>query len=281
MLRWFPKSGSFKKVFPMLMLMIALVALGAVTGFFAGLLGLGGGMMLVPFMTFLFTLNHFPADQIVKMAIATSLATILFTSVSSLRAHHKKGAVRWAITKPMGIGAFIGTFVGANFAGALRGEWLAAFFAIFVGISALQMLRDKKPKPSREVPKALGLGFVGAGIGFISSLVGAGGGFITTPFLVWCNVVMHHAIGTSAAIGLPIAAGGLIGYIIAGWNVSGLPAGSAGYIYLPALFATAAATLLTAPLGARTAHRMDVASLKRVFAFLLLGLALYMASKAI
>lgn len=261
-------------------MLIALIVLGAMTGFMAGLLGIGGGMLLVPFMTFLFTLNGFPPELIVKIAIATSLATILFTSMSSVRAHHKRGAVRWDIAKFMGIGAFIGTFIGANFAGALKSSWLALFFAVFVGFSALQMLRSKKPKPSRDVPGAIGLGAMGSLIGFISSLVGAGGGFITTPFLTWCNVVMHQAVGTSAALGFPIAAGGLIGYVVAGTTESNLPAGSLGYIYLPALIAVSAASLLTAPLGAKTAHRMQVASLKRVFAYMLLLLALYMATRA-
>lgn len=264
----------------MTLMLIALIVLGAMTGFMAGLLGIGGGMLLVPFMTFLFTLNGFPPELIVKIAIATSLATILFTSMSSVRAHHKRGAVRWDIAKFMGIGAFIGTFIGANFAGALKSSWLALFFAVFVGFSALQMLRSKKPKPSRDVPGAIGLGAMGSLIGFISSLVGAGGGFITTPFLTWCNVVMHQAVGTSAALGFPIAAGGLIGYVVAGTTESNLPAGSLGYIYLPALIAVSAASLLTAPLGAKTAHRMQVASLKRVFAYMLLLLALYMATRA-
>jgi uncharacterized membrane protein YfcA len=264
----------------MALMLIALIVLGAMTGFMAGLLGIGGGMLLVPFMTFLFTINGFPPELIVKIAIATSLATILFTSMSSVRAHHKKGAVRWDIAKPMGIGAFIGTFIGANFAGALKSSWLALFFAVFVGFSALQMLRSKKPQPSRDVPGSVGLGLVGSGIGFVSSLVGAGGGFITTPFLTWCNVVMHQAVGTSAALGFPIAAGGLIGYVVAGTTETNLPSGSLGYIYLPALVAVSASSLLTAPIGARTAHRMQVASLKRVFAYMLLLLALYMATRA-
>jgi uncharacterized membrane protein YfcA len=264
----------------MTLMLIALVAIGAVTGFLAGLLGVGGGMMLVPFMTLLFALNGFPAHLIVKIAIATSLATILFTSLSSLRAHHQKGAVRWDIAKPMGIGAFFGTFIGANFAGALKGEWLAGFFAIFVGFSALQMLRNKKPKPSRDVPGRIGLGLVGGSIGFLSSLVGAGGGFISTPFLVWSNVAMHQAIGSSAAIGFPIAAGGLIGYIVAGATEADLPSGSYGYIYLPALIACSLASLLTAQFGAKTAHRMQVASLKKAFAYLLVILALYMGTLA-
>jgi uncharacterized protein len=259
-----------------LITILALLVIGAFIGFMAGLLGVGGGMMLVPFMIFLFEFNHFPPDLIMKMALATSLTTILFTSISSVRAHHKKGAVNWSIAKPMAVGAFIGTFLGANFAGALKSEWLTAFFAVFVGFSALQMLRNKKPKPSRHVPGGLGLGSAGGVIGFISSLVGAGGGFISTPFLVWCNVAMHQAIGISASLGLPIAAGGLVGYVIAGWNQAGLPVGSVGFVYLPALFATAAATLMTAPIGARTAHRLPVATLKRVFAYMLLTLAAVM-----
>lgn len=264
----------------MVTMIVALIVLGAMTGFLAGLLGVGGGMMLVPFMTFLFTLNGFPPELIVKMAIATSLATILFTSVSSVRAHHKGGKVRWDLAKPMGIGAFIGTFIGANFAGAMKSEWLALFFAIFVGFSALQMLRKKKSKSTRDVPGHLALGAVGSGIGFVSSLVGAGGGFLTTPFLVWCNVAMHQAIGTSAALGFPIAAGGLIGYVLAGTTENNLPLGSIGYVYLPALIACSVATLTTAPIGARTAHKMNVASLRKSFAYLLLALALYMLTRA-
>jgi len=264
----------------MVWMLIALCGIGAMTGFLAGLLGVGGGMMLVPFMTLLFSLAQFPDALIIKMALATSLTTILFTSIGSVRAHHQGGKVRWDIAKPMGIGAFMGTFIGANFASALKSEWLAIFFALFVGYSALKMFSASKPKPSREVPGSGVLVGVGGGIGFISSLVGAGGGFMTTPFLAWCNVTMHQAIGTSAALGFPIAAGGLIGYIIAGLTISGLPSGSIGYIYLPALAACAVASLLTAPIGARTAHRMNVASLKRAFAVLLLVLALYMATRA-
>ena len=260
----------------MLITVLALLAIGSFIGFMAGLLGVGGGMMLVPFMIFIFEFNHFPPDLIMKMALATSLTTILFTSISSVRAHHKKGAVNWSIAKPMAVGAFLGTFIGANFAGAMKSEWLTTFFAVFVGFSALQMLRNKKPKPSRDVPGKLGLGAAGSVVGFISSLVGAGGGFITTPFLVWCNVAMHQAIGIAAALGLPIAAGGLVGYVIAGWGQEGLPAGSIGFIYLPALFATAAATVITAPMGARTAHRLPVSTLKRVFAYMLLTLAVVM-----
>lgn len=265
----------------MLLMMVALLVIGAFTGFMAGLLGVGGGMMLTPFMTFLFTMAGFPDALVIKMALATSLTTILFTSVTSVRAHHQSGKVRWDIAKPMGLGAFWGTFLGANFASALKSEWLAIFFAVFVGYSAIKMFRTSKPKPSREVPGTASLAAVGSGVGFISSLLGAGGGFLSTPFMVWCNVSMHQAIGTSAALGFPIAAGGLIGYVIAGLAVEQFPAWSVGYIYLPALAACALASLITAPIGAKTSHRMNVGFLKRVFAVLLLTLALYMASRAL
>lgn len=264
----------------MLLMMVALLVIGAFTGFMAGLLGVGGGMMLTPFMTFLFTMAGFPDALVIKMALATSLTTILFTSVTSVRAHHQSGMVRWDIARPMGLGAFWGTFLGANFASALKSEWLAIFFAVFVGYSAIKMFRTSKPKPSREVPGTASLAAVGSGVGFISSLLGAGGGFLSTPFMVWCNVAMHQAIGTSAALGFPIAAGGLIGYVIAGLSVEHLPAWSVGYIYLPALAACALASLITAPIGAKTSHRMNVGFLKRVFAVLLLTLAIYMASRA-
>lgn len=264
----------------MLFMMSALLVVGAFTGFMAGLLGVGGGMMLVPFITLLFTMAKFPPELVIKMALATALTTILFTSMGSVKAHHQGGKVRWDIAKPMGVGAFLGTFIGANFASSLKSQWLAIFFAVFVGYSAIKMFKNTKPKPSREVPGKPVLGLVGSGIGFVSSLVGAGGGFITTPFLAWCNVSMHQAIGTSAALGFPIAAGGLIGYVMAGMSQPGLPQWSVGYIYLPALAACALASLITAPIGARTAHKMNVLSLKKAFGVLLLALATYMATRA-
>ena len=262
---------------------VLLLCLGTATGFLAGLLGIGGGMLLVPFLTMLFTAEAFPQQHILHMAVATSLTTILFTSVSSVRAHQRRGAVRWDIVKAMAGGAFVGTFVGAQLASQLRTRWLAIFFAVFVGYSGLAMLRNARrtiPEQGRALPGTLGLFGAGSGIGFISSLVGAGGGFITVPFLGWCRVVIYEAVATSAAMGFPIAAGGLIGYVVAGWNVEGLPPLAFGFIYLPALAACAIASVLTAPLGARAAHALDVNSLKKIFALLLIGLAIYMAWKA-
>src|SRR5512135_1918134 len=241
----------------------ALLALGAATGFAAGLLGIGGGMLLVPFLTMLFTVQAFPEEHVVHMAIATSLATILFTSVSSVRAHHQRGAVLWPVVKVLAPGILVGSLIGAQIAGRLPTVFIALFFGVFVGFSALQMLRDKKPKPSRELPKTLGMFGVGGAIGFISSLVGAGGGFISVPFMVWSNVKIHNAVATSAALGFPIAAAGTIGYILAGQGAPGLPKWTFGFVYLPALATIAAASMLTAPLGARVAHALDTRPLKR------------------
>lgn len=260
--------------------LFSLAFLGLGTGFLAGLLGLGGGLSIVPFMTMLFSAKGVETDLVIKLAIATSSATILFTSVSSARAHFKKGAVDMAILKPMAIGALLGTFIGANFAGMLKGTALAAFFAAFVGYSALSMLRGNKPKPGRETPHRIGLGLVGSGIGFISALLGAGGGFITVPFLTWCNVKIHTAVGISAGMGFPIALGGLMGYVLSGWGAEGLPSGAFGYIYMPALAILVAGTMVTAPLGARVAHKINVDAMRKFFAYFLFLLATYMFTKA-
>jgi uncharacterized membrane protein YfcA len=260
-------------------LLAALLALGAATGFAAGLLGIGGGMLLVPFLTMLLTAQGFGLDHVVHMAIATSLATIMFTSVSSVRAHHARGAVLWPVVKVLAPGILIGSLVGAQIAGLLPTRWIALLFAGFVGFSATQMLLDRKPQPHRELPKPLGMLGAGTAIGSLSSLVGAGGGFISVPFMVWCNVKMHNAVATSAALGFPIAAAGTIGYIVAGVKLTGLPPGSVGYIYVPALIGVAIASVLTAPLGARVAHALPTAKLKRTFAVLLYALAGYMLYK--
>jgi uncharacterized protein len=262
-------------------LIAALLVLGAATGFVAGLLGIGGGMLLVPFLTFLFTMRAFPEEHLVHMAIATSLATILFTSVSSVRAHHQRGAVLWQVVKVLAPGILLGSLIGAQIAGRLPTVFIAFFFAVFVGVSALQMLRDKKPKPSRELPQPLGMFGVGNVIGFISSLVGAGGGFISVPFMVWSNVKIHNAVATSAALGFPIAAAGTVGYMIAGASEPHLPAGTVGFVYFPALIAVAGGSVLTAPIGAKVAHALDTRRLKRIFALLLFALAGYMLYRGI
>ena len=257
-------------------LVIELLVLGCFTGFLAGLLGVGGGMLLVPFMTLLLTVKAFPPQHIVKMAVATSLATICFTSIASVRAHHARGGVRWEIVKLLAPGIVLGSLLGAQLARALPSSVLALFFALFVGFSATQMLLDKKPRPTRQLPPSPGMLAAGGLIGSLSALVGAGGAFISVPFMLACNVSIHNAVATSAALGFPIAFAGTVGYVYAGWSLPDMPPGALGFIYLPALLVVSVASVTTAPMGARAAHRLNVRQLKRMFAFLLYGLASYM-----
>jgi uncharacterized membrane protein YfcA len=264
------------------LLIAELAALGLGTGFLAGLLGIGGGMLMVPFITIIMGHRGVPADLAVKMAIATSMATIIFTSVSSVRAHHRRGAVRWDIVRRLAPGIVIGSLAGSlGVFSLLKGTALAIFFALFVGFSATQMFLDKKPAPTRQMPGTGGQLAAGGVIGFISGLVGAGGGFISVPFMTWCNVSIHNAVATSAALGFPIAVANVLGYAVSGQSVQGLPAGSFGYIWLPALVVIALCSVFTAPLGAKAAHSLPVKKLKRVFASILYLLAAYMLWKGL
>ena len=262
-------------------LLIELLLLGAFTGFLAGLLGIGGGMLMVPFVTLIVSARGVEPGLSVKMAIATSMSTILFTSVSSLRAHHKRGAVRWDLVRGIAPGIVIGSLIaGAGAFALIKGSMLAVLFALFVGFSATQMLLERKPAASRSMPGPLGQGAAGAGIGFLSGLVGAGGAFVSVPFMTWCNVPIHNAVATSAALGFPIALASTLGYMIGGWNLPPALPGAFGYLYLPALVCIAMASVSTAPLGARAAHSLDVRQLRRVFALMLYALAAYMVYKA-
>ena len=261
---------------------LMLGALGLVTGFLAGLLGIGGGMIMVPFLTVLLSHKGVAPDLAVKMAIATSMATIVFTSVSSVRAHHKRGAVRWDLVKTLAPGIVLGALVASlGVFSLLKGAWLALFFALFVAFSATQMFLDRKPAPTRQMPGPAGSMAAGGVIGFLSGLVGAGGGFVSVPFMVWCNVAVHSAVATSAALGFPIALTNALGYIVAGRNVENLPLGALGYIYWPALVVIAVASVLMAPVGVKAAHSLPVGKLKRVFASVLYLLAAYMLYKGL
>ena len=256
-------------------LILELALLGTVTGFLAGLLGIGGGMLMVPFVTIILTAKGYPADYTVKMAVATSLATICFTSLSSVRAHQSRGAVQWPIVRVLAPGILLGSLAGAQLAVALPTRILSILFALFVAFSATQIFLNRKPKPTRTMPGALGTFSMGGLIGMLSSLVGAGGAFISVPFMTWCNVKIHHAVGTSAALGFPIALAGTLGYVWAGRDLPQMPPGSVGYLYLPGLAVISLASISSAPLGARTAHRMDIRPLQKVFAGVLYILAAY------
>ena len=227
-----------------------------------------GGLIIVPMLIFCFTWQEVPYELMMHMALGTSMASIIFTSISSFMAHHRRGAVHWNVVRRIVIGIFTGTFLGACIAARLSTDFLKCFFIVFLYYVAVQMLVNKKPEASRQLPGRTGMFSVGNVIGVVSSLVGIGGGTLSVPFMIWCNLPVHHAIGTSAAIGFPIA--GTLGHIYNGLTLPGLPAYSLGYIYLPALFGLVCASVLTAPLGVRLAHSLPVPKLKRIFAFLLL-----------
>ncbi len=254
----------------MLTLLAIYLAVGAVGGILAGLLGIGGGLVIVPMLVFCFPLLDIPPAHIMHIALGTSLASIIFTSVSSFMAHHRRGAVNWRIVVRITPGIIAGTFLGAYIASQMSTGVLKGFFGLFLYFVALQFFLDRKPKPGRELPRTAGMFAAGGGIGVVSSLMGIGGGTLSVPFLTWCNISVRNAIGTSAAIGLPIAVAGTLGYISTGFGIRDLPSYSLGYVYLPALSGIVAASMLTAPAGARLAHWLPVRKLQRVFAVLLL-----------
>ncbi len=255
---------------------LSYLLLGAVTGFFAGLFGIGGGGVMVPALTLLFARQGFAPDYLMHLALGTSMAAIVPTACASLMAHHAHGAVLWSVVVRLVPGVLLGTFLATFLVAWLPMEPLAIFFSVFMGFVAVQMVLDRRPKPSRTLPGLFGLMGVGAGIGGISALVAIGGGMLTVPFLTWCNQRLQVAIGTSAAVGLPIALAGALGYIVNGWGVPSLPDYSLGFVYWPAVLVMAAASFITAPMGARLAHRLPVKTLKKAFALLLVALSLQM-----
>ncbi len=264
------------------LLVVELLALGVLVGFMAGLLGIGGGMMLVPFVTLLLTNQGVSAGLAVKMAVATSGATILFTSLSSLRAHHRKGMVLWPLVWRIAPGIVLGGIAaGLGVFAHIKGQWLALGFAAFNTFLAWRMWNNVATPANRSLPGTPGLVGMGGLIGFLSALVGAGGAFLSVPFMTRCNVAMHKAVGTSAALGFPVAVGSTLGYLLAGRGLAPAVPGAYGYLYLPGVFIVAITSVMLAPLGARTAQRMQVKGLKRTFAVMLIVLAAYVAIKAL
>src|SRR5512138_986701 len=262
----------------MVMAWLTYSILGAFAGILAGLLGVGGGIVIVPMLTFTFMAMQFPTQHILHIALGTSLATIVFTSFASFRAHHGRGMVNWQVVRLITPGILVGTLAGSWVAASLSTSFLKVFFVCFTFFVALQMLLDIRPKPTRQLPGGKALFGAGTFIGAVSSLVGIGGGSMSVPLLIWCNVSMYSAIGTSAAIGFPIAISGAVGYILNGMVAKGLPSHSFGFVYLPALIGVAGMSYLTAPLGARLAHRLPVTRLKKLFACLLIATGLKMLS---
>jgi len=258
--------------------LLPFAALGAVAGTLAGLLGIGGGIVIVPGLALLLAGGAVPPDRLMQVAVGTSLATIVVTALSSIRAHHRRGAVRWPIVARMTPGIVIGAFVGALIADALPTRTLAIVFGVFLLLVAARLGFGGRPVPHRQLPATPALNAAGGGIGTMSSLLGIGGGTMSVPLLAWCNVPLREAVATSSACGLPIAVAGALTFAFAGADVPGMPAGSTGYIHWPAFIAVAPLSVLFAPLGARIAHAVPVHQLRRGFALFVLVVAVKMLS---
>lgn len=249
----------------------ALITLGLSVGFFAGLLGIGGGGIMVPMLSTIFIWQGVAPENTVHLALGTSMASIIATAFSSARAHHKKNAIEWPAVKAMTPGIILGAFSGSYLVSMLPSLFLALFFSGFMVIVAINMLAGIQSRSEQALPSARLLGGIGAGIGAISSMVSIGGGTLSVPFLYWHKVPMHRAIGTSAAIGFPIAVCGTLGYAWYGSAGSNIPY-TFGFIYWPAVLLISLISFLTAPLGVAMAHRLPVAILKKAFALVLLAL---------
>ena len=254
-------------------MVVAYLALGAFVGFFAGLLGIGGGAAMVPVLAFIYAAKGFDPAHVVHLALGTAMASILFTSVSSVRAHQQHGAVSWDIVRRMAPGIIVGTFGGALLASVLDVRLLTIVFTILIYYLSAQMLFGRKPQPGAMPQTVAGMSVAATGAGVISSLTATGGATLVIAWLVKRGTLIHQAIGTAAAVGWPLAAAGTAGYVLTGWGKAGLPAYSTGYVYWPALAGIVIASMLLAPVGARLAHRTPGATLKKIFAVVLFTLA--------
>ena len=258
---------------------LAYPLLGCVVGFMAGLLGVGGGLITVPLLFWILQAQGFNHPDLYKIALATSTATIAFTSFSSMRSHASHNNVRWDVVKRVVPGIALGTWIGAYLVHITPVAPLRAVFITFAFYTAYSMLSNRLPKPSRTLPSSAALFGVGNLTGVLSTLISAGGGFISVPFMIWCNVPTRLAIGTSAALGFPIAVFAVLGYLVTGYASTGLPPMTYAYIYVPAVFGIALTSVIFAPIGAKAAQRWNVATLKRIFACVLIGLGLQMLYK--
>ena len=230
---------------------------------------MGGGLVVVPVLIYSFTVLGFSNEVLTHMAVGTSLATIIITSAGSISQHHRKGAVLWSVLTWFTGGLVVGALLGAKVADLLHGRALQILFGVFAILIAVQMLWGRQPRAGRTLPGPAGLTGVGVVIGAISSIFGIGGGSLSVPFFVWCNMKMQQAVGTSSAGGMPIAIAGAAGFIWTGWKNPLLPEYSLGYVYLPALAGIAITSVIFAQIGARWAHRLPAATLKKIFALLL------------
>ena len=259
----------------MLIEFIIYILTGAIAGVFAGLLGIGGGLIIVPVLTSVFAV-YLPNEHLVHLAIGTSLATILVTALASVKTHQKHDAVQWDLFRAFTPGIIAGGLLGGWVAQYMDASLLAKIFAVLELMIAIKMLTDFQPNPHRNLPGLVGKTTAATTIGGISTLIGVGGGAFNTPYMVWHNVDMKKAIATSAALSLPVAFAGTAGFIISGLQVENLPEMTTGYVYWPAFFGIVLASYFTAPIGARLTHKLPVKKLKRIFGLLLVALAIKM-----
>lgn len=249
------------------------IALGLVSGLLAGLFGIGGGLVIVPVLAFLFKAQGFPAELVMLMAVATSLAIIILTALASVWAHHRLGSVVWAKVLRLSPGIMIGAALGAVVAKQISADALRTILVVFLVYVGIQMAMQVKPKPD-QLKQSKVLDFLVANIiGMLSSIVGIGGGTLTVPYLVHGQMLMRNAVAVASACGLPIAIAGTVSYAFLGWQALHLPEWSLGYVYLPVFLGTGLSSLVTAPIGAKLAHKLPAAKLKRYFSLLLFVMA--------
>lgn len=260
---------------------LSFLLLGSVVGFMAGLLGIGGGGIMVPVLSTLYVYHAMPLEKVVHMALGTSMASIVITSFSSLLSHHKKNGVQWPIVKMMSPGVIVGTFLATFLAAYASALHLSVFFAAFMAFVAVQMFINKKPQSNRTLSGPMGLMSSGAVIGAVSALVSIGGGSLTVPYLCWQNIDIKKAIGTSAALGLPLSVAGTIGYVVNGWSFTNDIQYTLGYVYVPAVVLISLTSFFTAPLGVKLVHKLPVVTIKKIFAILLILLSLKMLSSTL
>ena len=257
--------------------MLAYFATGAFVGVLAGMLGIGGGMTLVPILAAMFAAQQFAPDHTVHLALGTGMASVMFTSTASVRTHHRLGGVDWSLVRRLGPAMAVGTLLSTALSGWVPQRALALCFAVIVYAGATQILLGRKPAPGRTLPGTPALVAIGLGVGVVCGLVSAGGAFLTVPLMLFCGVAMTTAIGTGAALGVPVAMVGTLGFVFSGWQVADLPPLALGFVHGPALLGIVAGSMLTAPWGARAAHRLPVPMLRRIFAGLMYVLATKMA----
>ncbi|MFZ3192985.1 MAG: sulfite exporter TauE/SafE family protein [Moraxellaceae bacterium] len=250
------------------------LGLGAVAGFIAGLFGVGGGLVIVPVLLWVFSLQGFEPTYLTHLAVGTSLATIMVTSISSVQAHHRRGAVRWPVVRHLAAGLLLGAFIGAGIADAMPAQALQLVIGCFALWVAYQMFRSQQvqkqvSQPVERLPSVPQQALAGGVIGVASAIFGIGGGSLTVPYLSRYGVVMQQAVATSAACGMPIALAGALGFMWFGQAVDNLPAGAWGFVHIPAFLGISAASLLTAQYGAKLAHQLPARLLKQLFAVLL------------